>query len=104
MQNSFVLYVLVMAGVTYAVRVIPLILIKEKITNPFLLSLLHYIPYAVLSAMTVPACFYISENLLSGVVGFTVALVFAYKNKSLLTVASTAVIAVFLCELVLRGL
>ncbi|MBS7359107.1 MAG: AzlD domain-containing protein, partial [Oscillospiraceae bacterium] len=56
MDNSkFLVYLLAMAGVTYLVRMIPLVAIKEKIKNKFILSFLHYIPYTVLSAMTVPA-------------------------------------------------
>ena len=56
-DGKFLLYLLVMAGVTYLVRMIPMVLIKEKIKNKFILSFLHYIPYTVLSVMTVPACF-----------------------------------------------
>ena len=63
MDNSnFFIYLLVMAGVTYLVRAIPMALIKEKIKNKFVLSFLHYIPYTVLSAMTVPAIFYATDS------------------------------------------
>ena len=50
-----VLYILVMAGVTYLVRMLPLVIFKKKITNRFIRSFLYYIPYAVLAAMTFPA-------------------------------------------------
>ena len=53
--NQFLPYLIVMAGVTYLVRVIPLVLFKKKITNKFLNSFLYYTPYAVLAAMTIPA-------------------------------------------------
>ena len=61
-NTKFFIYLAVMAGVTYLVRMIPLVAIKEKIKNKFLLSFLHYIPYTVLSAMTVPGVFYATGN------------------------------------------
>ena len=51
----FFLYLLVMAGVTYLIRMLPLVLCRKKIENRFIRSFLYYIPYAVLSAMTIPA-------------------------------------------------
>ena len=56
MKNSvFFIYLLILAGSTYLIRVIPFIAIKEKINNSFVRSFLYYIPYAVLTAMTIPA-------------------------------------------------
>ena len=55
---SFVPYLIVMAGVTYLIRVIPFVLINKKIENRFINSFLYYIPYTVLSAMTFPAILY----------------------------------------------
>ena len=51
---NFFLYLLIMAGVTYLVRMLPLVLCRRKIENKFIRSFLYYIPYAVLSVMTVP--------------------------------------------------
>jgi branched-subunit amino acid transport protein len=98
---NFFLYLAVMAGVTYLIRMLPLVLIKKKITNRFVLSFLHYIPYAVLSVMTVPAIFYATENPLSAAAGFAVALVLAWRGKSLLQVAAAACGAVLLIQLIL---
>ena len=50
-HDHFWIYLLVTAGVTYLVRMVPLVLMKGKITNRFVLSFLHYIPYAVLSVI-----------------------------------------------------
>lgn len=94
----------VMAGVTYLVRMLPLVLVKKKIQNRFLLPFLHYIPYAVLSAMTVPAIFYATEYRLSAVLGCAVALVLSFLKKSLLKVAAAACAAALLAELALRYL
>ena len=98
---TFLIYLLVMAGVTYLIRMIPLVLVKKKIKNKFLLSFLHYIPYAVLTVMTIPAIFYSTSHISSAVVGFVFALVFSYFNKSLLTVAAFSCSAVFVTELLL---
>lgn len=96
---KFWIYLAVTAGVTYLVRALPLVLMKGKIKNRFILSFLHYIPYAVLSVMTVPAIFYATGDLLSASVGFVVAVVLAFCNRSLLTVAAAACGAVFLVQL-----
>ena len=98
-QPKFFLYLLVMAGVTYLVRMLPLVLIKKKIKNRFLLSFLYYMPYAVLAVMTVPAIFYVTGSPLSAVIGFLVAVVLSYFRKSLLTVACFSCLAVLLCDL-----
>ena len=98
---TFLPYLLVTAGVTYLVRMIPMVLLKKKIRSRYLLSFLHYIPYAVLSVMTVPAIFYATENPLSAAAGFVVALVLAWRGKSLLQVAAAACGAVLLMQLIL---
>lgn len=100
-NHAFWIYLLVMAGVTYLIRMLPLVLVKKKITNRFLLSFLHYIPTAVLSVMTIPAVFYATGNVISAAIGFVAAFLFAIKNKGLLTVAVAAVAAVLLTELIL---
>lgn len=98
---SFLPYLFVMAGITYLIRMLPLVLIKKKITNRFLLSFLHYIPYSVLSVMTIPAIFYSTSDIISALTGFMVAVVLAYREKSLLTVAAFSSLAVFIVEFVM---
>ena len=101
MKYSFTLYLFMMAFTTYMVRLLPLLLVRKKIQNRFILSMLHYIPYAVLSAMTIPACFFISRNTISGIAGFLTALLLSYRGKSLLYVAAGAALAVFIAESVI---
>ncbi len=101
--ERFLPYLLTMALVTYLVRAIPLVLIRRKIKNQFVLSFLHYMPYAVLSVMTVPAVFFVTNNIISAVAGVTVAFILAFHKKGLLTVAVGASAAVFLAELLLRA-
>ena len=93
----------VMALVTYLPRMLPMAVIKRKIQNRFIRSFLTYVPYAVLSAMTFPAILYsTSDNLAVGVpsaaAGLLVALVLAYHNRGLLTVALASSAAVFIVQ------
>ena len=98
----FFTYLAVMAGVTYLVRMLPLVLVKKKIQNRFLLSFLYYIPYAVLSVMTIPAIFYATDYRLSAVIGCAVALILSFMEQSLIKVAAAVCAAAFLTEAVLR--
>lgn len=88
----------VMAVVTYLPRMLPLVLFKRRITQPFVQSFLYYVPYAVLAAMTFPEVLYSTASMLSALVGLAVALALAYHGKGLLTVALSACGAVFICE------
>lgn len=103
-RPEFFVYLLVMAGVTYLIRMLPLVLVKKKITNRYFLSFLYYIPYAVLAVMTVPAMFYTSDSIIAASIGFLVAVVLAYFGKSLITVAAFSCLAVFVCDLLIRYL
>jgi len=78
----------------------PFIAIKEKINNRFIRSFLYYIPYAVLTAMTIPAIFYATNWWVGAVAGLLVAVLFALKGKGLTTVAIASCVAVFLVELI----
>jgi len=100
MHNIYI-YVLVMAVVTYLIRMLPLAIWTKEITSPFIKSFLYYVPYACLAAMTFPAILNATDSILSGAVGFAVALYLAYKEKSLLTVALFACAAVFVMERIL---
>ena len=101
-RPEFFLYLLVMAGVTYLIRALPLILFKKKIKNKFVLSFLHYMPYAVLAVMTVPAMLYATGSIIAGAVGMIVALVSAYFNRSLITVALLTCIAAYITQVVIN--
>jgi branched-subunit amino acid transport protein len=87
---SVVIYIAVMAGVTYLVRMIPFTLMRKKIQSRFLRSFLYYIPYAVLSAMTIPAIFYSTGDMVTAAAGTIVALVLAYLDLPLIVVALAA--------------
>ena len=92
------LYILVMALVTYLIRMIPLTIFRKRITNTFVRSFLYYVPYACLTAMTVPAVFYATESLMSAFAGVAAAVILACCRRNLVTVAAGACLAVFIVE------
>ena len=102
MNNNFWIYLLVMAGITYLIRMIPMVLVKNKIKNKYVLSFLYYVPYTVLSVMTIPAIFYATSSVYSAVAGFLAAMVMAYFGKSLLKVAATSCVVVFVVEFIMN--
>ena len=98
---TIAIYIAVMAGVTYLIRMLPFAFFRKKITSTFLRSFLYYIPYAVLSAMTIPAIFYSTGNMATAVAGTLVALVLAYFNLPLIVVALAASVTAFITGLFL---
>lgn len=95
------LYIAVMAIVTYLIRAIPFGFFKKKIKSHFLRSFLSYIPYAVLSAMTIPAIFYSTGSTITAAVGTVTAAALAYFELPLIVVALCASLAAFLTGLFL---
>jgi len=102
--KTFLIYLLVMAGVTYAVRVIPYVCMRKEVKNKFFKSFLGYIPYTVLATMTFPVILDATSSPLTAGVGFIVAVIVAYFEKGLLQVAIWACAAVLLAELALQYL
>ena len=94
-------YLLVMAVVTYLIRMLPLAFFRKKITSPFLLGVLHYMPYAVLGTMTIPAIFTSTGAVIPSVVGFLAALLLGLRRRSLLEVALAATAAAYVTSLIL---
>ena len=96
---SIIIYIAVMAGVTYLIRMIPFTLFRKKIKSPFFRGFLYYIPYAVLSAMTIPAIFYSTGNMATSLIGTAVAVALAYFKFPLIVVALAASAAAFIAGL-----
>lgn len=86
-------HIFIMAGVTYLIRVIPFTVFRKKIRSRFILSFLHYVPYAVLSAMTIPAIFYSTGSMATALVGTVVAVVLAFLELPMVLVALSATVA-----------
>lgn len=93
---SLAVYIAVMAGATYLIRMIPFTFFRKKIKSKFFRSFLYYIPYAVLSAMTIPAIFYSTGSMATAVAGTAAAVILAYFNLPLIVVALAAAAAAFI--------
>ena len=99
MSGNPYIYLFWMAVVTYAVRVLPLTLLKRRITNPILHSFLYYVPYVTLAVMTFPAMVQAPRSPVSGALALAVGAVVAWRGGSLFVVAVSACAVVYLCEL-----
>jgi branched-subunit amino acid transport protein len=97
---SVAAYIILMAGVTYVIRMIPFTFFRKKIESKYVRSFLKYIPYAVLSAMTIPEIFKSTGNVATSVVGTIVAAVLAFLDLPLIVVALSASLAAFLTGLI----
>ena len=93
--------ILVMAGITYLIRVLPFAFFRKKIKSEYLKSFLYYVPYAVLSAMTFPYILYSTGNFYTALIGTAIAIVASVCKRSLLTVAILACLSVLIFGLIL---
>lgn len=85
-------------GVTYLMRAIPLVFVRRRIRSPWIRAFLHYTPYAVLTAITIPAVFAATSSWISATAGFAVAVLLALWGRGLLTVALAAAATVWVVE------
>ena len=99
--DEFLPYLLVMAGVTYLIRMLPLAVFRRRIRSPRLRAFLQYVPYAVLGAMTFPAVFSAAGSVPASLIGAAVAAALGLWGKSLPTVALAACAAAYLAGLIL---
>ena len=101
MSHSAVTYILVMAAVSYAIRVLPLTLIRRPIRNRFLRSFLYSVPYVTLAVMTFPAILHATQSPVSGVIALAVGVAAAWFGAGLFKVAVSCCAVVLLAELLL---
>ena len=92
------LYILVMFGVTYAIRVLPVTLIRKQIKNQFLQSFLYYVPYVTLAVMTCPAIIHATQSPIAGAAALVVGIITAWRNWGLFKVAASCCITVLILE------
>ena len=97
--REFIIYLAIMALSTYLIRAIPFALLTKKIKSAYVKSFLHYIPYTVLTVMTVPGALYATGHVLTAAVGLVTGVLTAIRGKDLTLVAAAACAATFLTEL-----
>ena len=101
MRHNVYIYIFLMAAVTFLIRVLPLTLIRKKITNVTLRSFLYYVPYVTLAVMTFPAIIEATNSVWSGLVALIVGVILAYFGVSLFGVSVCSCVVVFIIELII---
>ncbi|MEI3340301.1 MAG: AzlD domain-containing protein [Eubacterium sp.] len=101
MNHNVYIYILVMAGVSYLIRVLPLTLIRKEIKNKTIRSFLYYVPYVTLAVMTFPAILEATGSMWSGRAALIVGIVLAWFGRILFQVAVLSCAVVFVLELFL---
>ena len=96
-RNPYI-YILIMASVSFMIRVLPLTLIRKPITNRFLKSFLYYVPYVTLAVMTFPAIIQATQSPLAGAAALVIGMILAWKNAGLFPVAVACCAVVLILE------
>ena len=102
MNHNIYIYIFVMAGVTYLIRLLPLTLIRKEIQNNYIKSFLYYVPYVSLSVMTFPSILSATGNRITGIVGFVAGVILAWIDGNLFRVSIGACVAVYIAEMILH--
>ncbi len=102
MDKNIYIYIALMAIVTYAIRVLPLTLIRKEIKNVYIRSFLYYVPYVTLSIMTFPAIIEATNSIWSGIAALVVGVLLAYFGSSLFMVSVLSCATVFILELFIK--
>jgi branched-subunit amino acid transport protein len=98
MHNIYI-YILIMAGVSFLIRVLPMVLLRRPITNRFLRSFLYYVPYVTLAVMTFPAILEVTDQPLIGAAALVAGIVLAYLGAGLFPVAIACCVIVFVLQM-----
>lgn len=100
-MNNLYVYIFFMFAVTYAVRILPLTLIRKPIESKFIKSFLFYVPYVTLAVMTFPAIIDASGAWWVGALTMAVGILAAWLGAGLFPVAAICCGIVFACSFLL---
>lgn len=99
--EGYLIALLIMAGVTYLIRLLPILFVRKRINNTFVRSFLHYVPFVVLATIAFPAIMFSTGNFISGLIATLTCVILAYLNKGLIIVSVGGVSAALIVELIL---
>ena len=99
--EGYLIALLIMAGVTYLIRLLPILFVRKRINNTFIRSFLHYVPFVVLATIAFPAIMFSTGNFISGLIATLTCVILAYLNKGLIIVSVGGVSAALIVELIL---
>ena len=100
-SHSIIIYIVIMVIVTNMIRVLPMTLIRKKITNRFFRSFLYYVPYVTLAVMTFPSIMEATTIPVAGLAALVIGIIAAWKGLGLFYVSVICCVVVFLLELVM---
>ena len=98
MPRNVYLYLLIMAAVTYLIRVLPLTVIRGEIKNKRVRAFLYYVPYVTLAVMTFPAIIDATGSPLTAVAALIAAVGLSWVGGSLLQVSILSCAVVFILD------
>ena len=98
MTHNIYIYIAVMAGVSFLIRVLPLTLIRRQIENRFLRSFLYYVPYVTLSVMTFPAIVQATQSPAAGALALATGAAAAWRGAKMFQVAVACCLIVLVSE------
>ncbi len=98
MHNNYV-YILIMFAVSFAIRVLPLTLIRKEIKNRTIRSFLYYVPYVTLAVMTFPAIIQATEKPIAGLAALIMGIGVAWFGGGLFPTAIMCSVTVFVIEM-----
>lgn len=99
MNLKTILYILVMAAVTYLIRMLPLVIFRKPIRSRFIRSFLYYLPYVTLAVMTFPAIIDATDSWIPGAVALLAGIAAAWFGLGLFPVALICTGTVFVLQL-----
>lgn len=98
MSGNLYVYILIMGGVSFLIRVLPLTLIQKQIKNQFFQSFLYYVPYVTLAVMTFPAIIQATQSTASGILALIIGVIMAWRGAGLFKVALSCCAIVLVSE------
>jgi branched-subunit amino acid transport protein len=98
-RGNIYIYIAIMSLVSFAVRALPLTLIRGQVGSRFIRSFLYYVPYVTLAVMTFPAIVEATQVPLAGALALAVGVVLAWRGAGLFPVAAACCLVVFFSEL-----
>ncbi len=98
MSHNTYIYILIMAGVSFLIRVLPITLIRKQIKNRFIKSFLYYVPYVTLAVMTFPAIMEATNSRVAGIAALLIGITAAWFGADLFKVALICCVSVFILE------
>ena len=98
MNHNVYIYILIMAGVSFLIRVLPITLIQKQIKNKFIQSFLYYVPYVTMAVMTFPAIINATQSTIAGIIALIAGVLAAWFNAGLFKVSVLCWLVVFICE------